>query len=84
MPKISKRSRTVTKKPNRLARKRPEYKLVLEKTEPEFRSYPSNTWAILRPVDNAQLPFIFLTESFNCLAKSPDSTPNHHVIQIIL
>lgn len=80
MPKFSKTpkalSRNATRKP-----KRPTT-LVLENRDPGIISYPQNTWAILKPVNNLDslhLPYIFLTETFNCLGKFPDSAPTHHV-----
>ncbi|CAB4399354.1 unnamed protein product [Rhizophagus irregularis] len=83
MPKFSKTlkalSRNATRKP-----KRPTT-LVLENRDPGIISYPQNTWAILKPVNNLDslhLPYIFLTETFNCLGKFPDSAPTHHQLPI--
>jgi hypothetical protein len=61
---------------------RPRCRLVLENRDPEILDYPPNTWAILKPVDNEHLnlPYIFLTETFNCLGKFPDSSPAHLVM----
>ncbi|CAG8461255.1 15093_t:CDS:10 [Funneliformis mosseae] len=71
------------RKSNHFVRKKPEYKLILENTEQVFRSYPKNTWAILRPVgNNIFIPFIYLTDTFNCLGKFPDSTSNHHQLPL--
>ncbi|GBC00975.1 hypothetical protein RclHR1_04020001 [Rhizophagus clarus] len=72
-------ARNATRKP-----KRP-VTLVLENRDPGIISYPQNTWAILKPVNNLDslhLPYIFLTEPFNCLGKFPDSDPTHHQLPL--
>ena len=77
MPKSQKLS---TRKVNKTSK--PRCRLVLENRDPEILNYPPNTWAILKPVDNLRLnlPYIFLTEPFNCLGTFPDSSPNHLVM----
>jgi hypothetical protein len=83
MPKIPKIPKAIVRSATRKP-KRP-VTLVFENRDSGIISYPPNTWAILKPVNNLDslhLPYIFLTETFNCLGKFPDSAPTHHVIQV--